>query len=161
MNPRFIECGLYSGGGLSFSGTEDFNGLPVECTIEITADGKNFAISGFYRSDANGEKHSFTAVISRSLWLPRISPIEFHVHSLGSISGVATASRTGVLILGRSDDGKIQVSQRWDELDQKNCFGISGIVSQTQNPLIAYSLSFGRIDFRHAKSNVVALGDSA
>ncbi len=161
MIPNYIECGKYTGGGLCFIGSEETNGSRIECVIEITEDRENLIVSGDYQHDLNVGKHSFTGTVCKLNLFQRIGSIDFHDHTLGNISGVLTVTATGVLLLARSENGEIQICQRWDELAQDRCFGINGIVMRVEQPTIHYALSFGSADPRQTKSNVVALGDSA
>lgn len=164
MMPGYIQGGTFAGNGVFFVGAEDRRGSPFECTVEITQSRERFMISGHYRRVTDIAKHRFSGSFStqrRALAGPTVEAIELSTAAVGELTGVLSNAGMRVLIQAISDSGEIQISQRWDELPQEHCFSVQGVIVRAGIPPMHYSLSFGNIDPRLAKSNVVALDSSA
>jgi len=164
MIPGYIQVGTYAGSGVYFVGPEDRDGSPFECTVEITGNSRRFLISGYFRRSTETAKRQFSGSFNNlrhSLTKLTIDAIELRVAALGEFTGVLSNDGTSILIQASSDSGEIQISQRWDELLQKHCFSVHGVVIQPGMPPMHYSLTFGNVDPRLVKSNVLALDDSA
>ncbi len=164
MMPEYIQGGTYAGSGVYFVEAEDRRGSPFECTVEITENSRRFLISGHFRRSTETAKRRFSGSFStlrHALARPTIDAIELRVAALGEFTGVLSNAGTSILIQASSDSGEIQISQRWDELLQKHCFSVHGVVIQPGMPPMHYSLTFGNVDPRLAKANVLALGNSA
>jgi len=163
MMPGYIQGGTYAGSGVCFVGAEDQRGSPFECTVEITENGARFQFSGYFRRPTDNARHQFSGSFStlrRAVFGPAIDAIDLRVAAL-EFTGVLSNAGTSVLIQASSNSGEIQISQRWDELPPEHCFSVQGIVIQSGMPPMHYSLSFGNVDPRLAKANVLALGKSA
>ncbi len=147
-----------------FVGAEDQHGSPFDCTVEITENSRRFLISGHFRRSTETAKRQFSGSFNNlrhSLTKLTIDAIELRVAAPGEFTGVLSSVGTSILIQAGSDSGEIQISQRWDQLLQEHCFSVQGVVIQPGMPPMHYSLTFGNVDPRLVKSNVLALGDSA
>jgi len=61
---RFIQGGTYAGSGIYFVGTEDRDGSPLECTVEITDNSARFLVSGYFRRPTDTAKRRFSGSFS-------------------------------------------------------------------------------------------------
>jgi hypothetical protein len=164
MLPGFIQAGTFAGSGEFYVGLEGRSRTPFECSVEITKNRESFKVEGYYRLPSNTKKRRFSGTLStprNSLASQMTWEFNLDEATLGKLSGVLSSSRGSVLIQASSGDGQIQISQRWDALPQEHCFHVHGIVVRAGESPIDYSLSFGNVDPRLAKSNVMALRDSA
>ena len=171
MLPEYIESGQYTGRGIYSLGGKYAMSLSIRCMINITLI-PGFAtletiypptcdLSGYYQLDSAGKKHKFTALIHQLSSQQRTAVTEFSDSTFRRINGVLAESKAGVLVLGRSDDETVQISQYWNESVSKNGFSISGIVLVNNKPPITYSVSFEMIDPEGIRSNVIRLDNSA
>jgi len=160
MMPGYIQGGTYAGSGVCFVGAEDQRGSPFECTVEITENGARFQFSGYFRRPTDNARHQFSGSFStlrRAVFGPAIDAIDLRVAAL-EFTGVLSNAGTSVLIQASSNSGEIQISQRWEIIHQQI---IDEQQLTCQYPPMHYSLSFGNVDPRLAKANVLALGKSA
>ena len=164
MIPGYIQEGTFAGHGVFFVGLEERISSPFECSVEIMENRESFLVSGYYQHPSTIDRRSFSASLSKpraSLASLTVGALDLSDATLGELTGVLSTSGTSVLIQARSNDFQTQISQRWDGLHQDHRFHVHGVVVQDGKPPIHYSLSFGNVDPRLAKSNVLALGDSA
>ena len=162
--PGYIQEGTFAGHGVFFVGLEERISSPFECSVEIMENRESFLVSGYYQHPSTIDRRRFSASLSKpraSLASLTMGAFDLCDATLGELTGVLSSSGASVLVQACSKDGQSQISQRWDAVPQDHCFHVHGAVVRAGKPPIHYSLSFGNIDPRLAKSNVMALGNSA
>ena len=167
IKPNSIKEGRFTGGGFYFTGLSKPNRSLFDCSLDITVSRDSVLVSGYYQYPSTGDRRRFSASLCehnisdfRSAKSPTIGVFDLTDDTLGELTGILSTSGASMLIQAGSNDGEIQISQRWDALRKDDCFHIHGIVVRNGTSPIHYSLTVGKCEPELAKSNVMAVGDS-
>ena len=168
ITPNYIQEGRFTGGGFYFTGLSKPNRSSFDCSLDITVSRDSVLVCGYYQYPSTGDRRRFSASLGehnisdfRSAKAPTIGAFDLTDDTLGELAGILSTSGMSMLVQASSNDGEVQISQRWDPLPKDDCFHVHGIVFRKGTSPIHYSLTVGKVDPQLAKSHVIAARESA